>query len=679
MDTSSDNFAYFSQLIDSGRVRDAFVFFLQQVQGKSWTDLRPVEMAMLDRTCQRLLPELLEDHTLWMVHHPDRLRLILDLLTEALRARYRPAATVDQIAWLRCLLAISEAMAGRPERVHEELCIRNPHGQAQGHVELNGTFHQQVQSLQLRERSVVSFLQGFFAAYLAFLRRAGKHELANHLESRIGRLLGLIARDEKRPGVVQALLHSNGRGYSRFVHVRLEHQPQIEPGIVYAAGPRESIDAVMQDAAVCARLAADAYLQRAGYPDGLAERLVRWELTTLQGDTTSALQRYTGGSVALPLAVAVISEYLARPVPNDVALTGAFSEVSSGAGWILPVDGICEKIEHAVTSGSRLVYVPAGNAEQIDQRPSLRKLVAEHNARVEQVGRLDQVCQQLFHPEGSGRLSDLLRDTLGNLRDMLGGLRAARQTAETPADRPVHVRHRMYVLICALLTGVIVFMEGWMVYKAFAANYSPVLAWARITAAGLLASAAMLGAFALPAACLRHRKDWSWFAGIAILAVALTAGLMLIGPVLPNSTWISFVYNAPPAAGLMKDLFVIWFFAWAVAANVFNVVAALEHLVRNRQFVTARNCLGWNSPLEGRMPIRCVGFPWTAGAVAIAAVVMFLMVLELNYYASLRWGTTAAYWQTFLGLGRDCLIIAGISIAMLFYKDALTNIRTALA
>ena len=32
------------------------------------------------------------------------------------------------------------------------------------------------------------------------------------------------------------------------------------------------------------------------------------------------------GSIGLPLAVAILSEYLARPVPNDIALTGAFHE-----------------------------------------------------------------------------------------------------------------------------------------------------------------------------------------------------------------------------------------------------------------------------------------------------------------------------------------------------------------
>ena len=99
----------------------------------------------------------------------------------------------------------------------------------------------------------------------------------------------------------------------------------------------------------------------------------------------------------------------------------------------------------------------------------------------------------------------------------------------------------------------------------------------------------------------------------------------------------------------------------------------------NRQFVTARSCLGWNSPLEARVPIRCLGFPWQMGLVAITAAAAFVMVFELNYYASLRPGTAATYWQTFLGLGRDLLILAALAEVMLFYKLATTNVRQALA
>ena len=78
------------------------------------------------------------------------------------------------------------------------------------------------------------------------------------------------------------------------------------------------------------------------------------------------------------------------------------------------------------------------------------------------------------------------------------------------------------------------------------------------------------------------------------------------------------------------------------------------------------------------MPLRCVHFPWRWGLVCIAVIVGFIMVLELNYYASLRTGRAAAYWQTFLGLGRDLLFIVAIAEVMVFYKMAVAGVRKAL-
>jgi hypothetical protein len=284
-------------------------------------------MAMLDTTCQHGLPELLEHHTLWMVNHPDYLRRMLRLLSAALEVNYHRAATLDHIVWLRCLLAVNEAMNGRIGCVHEELCLVQGQPDRNPILQPNGTFHQQIQGIELTQSSTTAFLEHFFAAYVEFLRRVGQHEFSNFLEGRLGKLLNLVARDERRPGVVQALLYDKGRGHSRFVHVSIEHQnpddtrPSSKEAIIYKGRMQDSIDATMQEAAQYALLAADSYLRRTGYPDGLTERVIRWEIATVRGDVAGPAQVYQGGSVALPLAVAIVSEYLARPVTNDIVIS----------------------------------------------------------------------------------------------------------------------------------------------------------------------------------------------------------------------------------------------------------------------------------------------------------------------------------------------------------------------
>lgn len=684
MNDFADKLKEFSDLIQEHRPREAFVLFLKHVEDKSWRELKKPALAMLDTLCQHALSELREHYTLWMVNHPDRLRRMLELLTEALAVNYRRAATVDQIAWLRCLLAIAEAMAGRVEHVHEELSLIRAGPEVDSIPEPNGTFRKQVQSIELTERTSIEFLNQFFASYTQFLKRVGQYELCNYLESRIGNLLGYIARDEKRPGVVQALFYDKVQaiGHSGFIHVAMERQPhngdEVLSGeaIEYASKKTGIIDVEMREAASYTRQAVDAFLKRTGYPDGLSERLVRWEIATVRGDVVKLERQFQGGSVALPLAVGIISEYLARSVPNDVALTGAFTGASVTGGSILPVDGVPEKVKHAVLSGCRLIYVPTANFAEINGKPALRNLIKEHNARIVAVETLDKVCEELFPPEGSGRLQDTIKDTGANLMQVLCPFAYLQKHA---LAKRAHERHRIHIIACSILTAVLVFLEGWRIYKASAPQYLSYAAWVEIMASAAIVLVGMLISFVLPDACLRHRKIWSWYAGAALLAIVFAAAAMLIGRMSASLALSDSVYKAPPTAGMVKDIFVMWIFAWAIATNTFNAVASLEDLISKRQFVTARLCLQWDSPLESRMPLCCVHFPWKWGLVCISVAAAYLIALDLSYYSSLDISNASAYWETLLGLGRDLVFVAALAEVMVFYKASVATIRKALA
>jgi len=678
MDDAPDKPRQFKELIDHGRPQEALVFFLSRIQSKSWQQLSTSELSMLDLLCQHVLDHLLESHTLWLVKHPDRLRRMLQLLTEALKVKYRPAATVDQIAWLRCLLAINQALAGHIQTVHRELCLAADGARIGSVPGPNGIFQERVKSIELTERTGTEFLKEFFASYMEFLKRAGQYELANYLDSRMGKLLSHIARDESRPGVVQALFYDkiSSTGYCGFVHVsvqRLSNDDAKGP-IQYARENQHVIDPAMRQAAGYARDAVDCYLKRTGYPDGLDERIVRWEIATLEGEPVKLRQRFQGGSVALPLAVAIISQYLARPVANDTAFTGALTEATVAVGYIQPVDGVPEKIRHAVGTGARLVYVPEANAKRLGSEPSLLNLAKEHDARIIPADSLEAVCSWLFPPEGSGKLADTLKDTLANAIWVLNPLESKTKQAST---KDCHERYRFHVITCSILTAALVFLEGWKLYYAFAPSYPALAAWTRIGISTIVVFAGMIVCFCLPGACLLHRRAWSLYASAAVVMLALLAGTILIGGMMPDFVKISNI--APPVAGLLKDMFVIWIFAWAIAANTFHVVAALEDLVSRRQFVTAQSCLRWDSPLETRMRIHCIYFPWKWGAVCIAVVAAFLLVLDLNYYSTIDTVTGAGYWEITLGLSRDILFIGVIAEVMVFYKTALAGIRKALS
>jgi hypothetical protein len=313
-DDNVDKVKEFRDLIDRQRPREAFALFLDVVDDKDWLEGR--DLAMLDVVCNSTLFELQKQHTLWMANNPGLLRRMLKVLTEALAADYLRPTTADHIAWLRCLLAISEAMNGRLDNVHEELCLAHGQEEPSSVPKPNGILHEKIKSIENSDASNTVFLRQFFDAYMGFLGRVGRFEFANFIEGRLSKLLSLVARDEQRPGVVQALLYDQDQGYSRFVHVTAKYCASTDQestsalGITYSGRPQDKIDTLMQEASLHAHVAADAYLKRIGYPDGLTDRLVRWELTTLRGDISAPAQKYEGGSIALPLSVAIVSEYL---------------------------------------------------------------------------------------------------------------------------------------------------------------------------------------------------------------------------------------------------------------------------------------------------------------------------------------------------------------------------------
>ena len=297
MNTPSDKSTEFWELIEQNRPQEAFKYFIEKIKDTPCSKLPKLQKTMLDTLSRRILPELREQYTLWMVRHPDLMRRMLRLLTEALELNYLRATTIDNIAWLRCLLAIEEALAGRVNRVHEELCLVYDGYQTDALPEPNGQLHQDIKNIELTERTTVEFLKHFFSSYMQFLHRNGQHDLANHLDSRVSRLLGLIARDEKRPGVVQALFYDKTRaeGHGRFVHISLERlsiskQQHPSTEVIEYARNKKDIDIAMQEAAVYTQQVVDAYLKRSGYPDGLDERFIRWEIATVEGDAVELEQ-----------------------------------------------------------------------------------------------------------------------------------------------------------------------------------------------------------------------------------------------------------------------------------------------------------------------------------------------------------------------------------------------------
>jgi len=349
-------------------------------------------------------------------------------------------------------------------------------------------------------------------------------------------------------------------------------------------------------------------------------------------------------------------------------MTGALSGMAKGDAEVLAVDGVPDKLHRAFDTGCRRVFIPMGNAGEFSGSPALQHAAQAAKAEVRPTAALKEVCEQLFPPSGTGTARALLIDTLKQAAHILRPSRRLDHAAIRAAPP-----HRVHLLVSVGFLAGIFLLEGFKHHLAYAGDYPAGLATVRTLAATLAVSAGLLFSYGLILAFLHHRKSWAWLASLAIMAVAMAAAVMILGTMLPRATDISAKNDWPVWASLIKDAFVMWLFAWILLTNTFAVVSGLEHLIGRRQFITARRCLAWDSFLEGRMPVRAVHFPWSWGVLAFFVVGVLLFILEFLYYASLREGLAATYWETFLGISRDMVLIAAVAESMVFYKVALAG------
>lgn len=90
-----------------------------------------------------------------------------------------------------------------------------------------------------------------------------------------------------------------------------------------------------------------------------------------------------GPSAGISIAVALYSLLAREPMRHDVGLTGELSL----HGAVLPIGGLREKLLAAARSGLKLVVVPAGNAEELEELPEdvLAPLEIRAASRIEEV------------------------------------------------------------------------------------------------------------------------------------------------------------------------------------------------------------------------------------------------------------------------------------------------------
>ncbi len=670
----SHNMRQFNKLFDHNQFRQLFVLFLNTVKGKSFLEMDLDELVMLDKLCSEALWELFNGHTLWMVNHPGLLRRMIEILESAIKAEYRSANTLSQIVQLRCLLALHAAMTDQFDRIYEELHLADNRRLPENIPVPDRQFCREIQKLKLTEQSISVFLECFFKLYEKFLTRNGHDKLSKDIFEYINDFIILIAKKKNRPGVVRAMFYDANKreqGTSHFIVASLKEHFNSKDGSKICI--LHDVENSLLRAVKYAHAAANAYLKQIKLFDGLKRREIQIEIVTRYGDSVDLSKTYSGESIALPIAIAIISIYLSKYVASDIAFTGAISYKGAKRGNILPVDGICTKVKHAILSGSREIYVPDVNKKELLNDAELQELIVKCDITIVPVKTLEQACERLFPVEGNGKLKDIIKDVINNCIDVLH----AHNSVMPEAAKPVHESYRPYILLHSVIVAAIIFTEGWMLYKCFAPSYPASHAWSRIIASSGIMFIGMYVNFTLPAAFLRHGKASSWITSIVVMLICCTIIGLLLAPMIPNVYIVSNKYNISPLVGMMKDLLIVWLLIGTVSTNTFNVVAAFKHLIRNRQIITARACLKNKFYRKARMPIYCVCLSWIQLVTVILILGGILLLLDLNYYNSLLPNLQTSRLSIF-GMMRDMVMILVIIISILFYKISMDDIHAAI-
>jgi hypothetical protein len=105
----------------------------------------------------------------------------------------------------------------------------------------------------------------------------------------------------------------------------------------------------------------------------------------------------SGTSAGLPTALAFLSVFLQRPIPQDIAFTGAMVADAHDVLLVRPVGDIDHKIKGAYHRNLRALVVPEANRTELLHSPEVPRLIAEQTARF--ASRLDDAVRHAFGPD----------------------------------------------------------------------------------------------------------------------------------------------------------------------------------------------------------------------------------------------------------------------------------------
>jgi hypothetical protein len=565
---------------------------------------------------------------------------------------------------LRCFLAIADALKKDVQGVHKEVLYA-----ADSEVEEKKADEKLPSHLEgfLKKNGINAALLGtFFSAYFNYLRQIGRGDIVERVAWIIEKGIFELEKEETRSGVVRGLFvkEQDRSGIIKNILVRIE---EGEETIGYSHLEREELGESIRDASEVARKVAHNFLVQRGYPEGLSNRKVIWQIVRTNGKAEDMRIFYDGASICLPLTTAILSYYLSQPVASDIALTGTFNIHSIEEGRILGVAGIKAKVEVAVESGIRKIFVPLVNKRDLDL--AMEKRAEELGAEIVSVQRLYEIYTSLFYKPKPETLASIIGD-------IFKGISAFLHIRKLKAEiTPDYVEQGKHIWLASGLYALLYILDGFGIFfiyhkKALIPSMMTILTGVLVILVGLIIC------FILPQAILEREKRNSWYISIGITFISTAIAYFIYLRMIPfTAVDLSKSFDWPPVLGVLKDFIIFWMFAALYMTNFYNYAYALDLLIKRRQFITVRNSLKGQEESEAMLPTAVIRIGWKEAVFAAAIVAVFLLIFEMLYYMNLYENVKQTAFIVLFGITRDAVFIIAASEVLIWYKNALSGIR----
>ncbi len=609
------------------------------------------------------LPVLLKNSPHWLVAHPRYARKCLELCQWARGRGFERYRMVEYALHLRCILAVAEARRLNLQSAQHEILLAA--GMEDDRADKSSIpdvapFHSLLKNGQLSNAVLPPLFQ-------AVIQNADcDSQKLKTIVQTLEDLLYTIAEDEKRSGVVKGLfvVGDSRQGRLRNVLVKVTHRPESKPvEIRYSSLAREQVQSTLENAAHVAASVAHEFLIQQGFPEGLSGRIVAWQIVLPTGKVEDCSVKYDGESLGLPLAMAIVSDYIGEPVPADLAFTGAFDLLGSRESVVLGVGGIPQKINAALESGVKRIYIPEINMDDVDV--AAEKEAERIHAKIVPVHSFALLCQKhvpLIGQQESNSFLQILQKSLVSLPIFFYG-----------KDETVPRHHRIHVYLASILFTLLIAVEALGFHFTFPESATHSQAIPIIVAIVVTTFLVSILSHVTAYPFLNGKNPWGWVASITGMKIVVLAMGALICTYVPFRYDLSKLPDWPQPVNVMKDLFILWLFAALYPLNLFHYVMGLEYLLKKRQFFTVKACLEGESRVSA--PNYVIGIRWDAAVYAAAIVGAFLLVLEMIYFLNINDDDSRALFSVFYLLARDFIfIVLGVEV-LVWYKLALDRVK----